>query len=493
MNGKWLSYNTGVNPLGDHPGTGGRLAMYVFESITEDEMMARADAKTPLVFTYKFARKGEETKEDKITTIKVSVDPKNVTFISDVVNGEETVEFLIKDYNYKYNVTFDTQGGSEVDAQSVIYGRHAEKPEDPKRTGYTLAKWIEKLDDGTEKVWWSPAFGTQGQEGYKAEINLFETENITKDVALTAVWSDPEVKFSTTVLFQGKVKIAFCFDLTDDLLADADAYYLVNYQGNESKVPLSESSTVTIGKNTYKAFVKESPIPEYKKDVTVSIVNGKGEKIKLVRRNADSTLGTLSDGDKAVTCSVYDYAVYAKAHGSEKMKALAKYLQYYGEAAAIYFGKLNPGDPTEVNAEVKAVTIADIGKDVEQTGTLPAGLSDTKFNVNFQSDNQFNVYYTPESGKTVKDYTFKVDGTEVTPIVASDGRFQLRVPNIAAPNLAVDHTFEVSDGTNTHVTTGSVIRYAATTLKKSQNQNMINLAKAIYLYYKAAKEYFGGN
>ena len=41
----------------------------------------------------------------------------------------------------QYTVTFDTDGGSEVDAQTVAYGEKAKTPADPTKTGYTFAGW----------------------------------------------------------------------------------------------------------------------------------------------------------------------------------------------------------------------------------------------------------------------------------------------------------------------------------------------------------------
>ena len=41
----------------------------------------------------------------------------------------------------RYTVIFDTDGGSEVDAQTVAYGEKAKTPADPTKTGYTFAGW----------------------------------------------------------------------------------------------------------------------------------------------------------------------------------------------------------------------------------------------------------------------------------------------------------------------------------------------------------------
>lgn len=47
-------------------------------------------------------------------------------------------------------VTFDSMGGSEVEAQTVMYGEKVTKPEDPTREGYVFDGWYKDLDR-TEK------------------------------------------------------------------------------------------------------------------------------------------------------------------------------------------------------------------------------------------------------------------------------------------------------------------------------------------------------
>ncbi|MCD8004010.1 MAG: InlB B-repeat-containing protein, partial [Clostridia bacterium] len=92
----------------------------------------------------------------------------NSTWTEDVMQnygGEITWE----EYTVTYTVTFDSNGGSSVDAQSVNYGLTATEPTDPTRTGYTFDGWY--LD------------------GEKYDFDTV----VTGDVTLTAEW--------TTVVF----------------------------------------------------------------------------------------------------------------------------------------------------------------------------------------------------------------------------------------------------------------------------------------------------
>ena len=43
--------------------------------------------------------------------------------------------------NKEYTVTFDTDGGSEIESQTVLKGGYAVKPDDPEKAGYTFEGW----------------------------------------------------------------------------------------------------------------------------------------------------------------------------------------------------------------------------------------------------------------------------------------------------------------------------------------------------------------
>ncbi len=63
-----------------------------------------------------------------------------------------------------YTVTFDSDGGSAVDAQTVVEGAAAQKPADPTKSGYTFAGW------------------------FVGEVEYDFTAAVTADVTLKAKW-----------------------------------------------------------------------------------------------------------------------------------------------------------------------------------------------------------------------------------------------------------------------------------------------------------------
>jgi uncharacterized repeat protein (TIGR02543 family) len=90
-------------------------------------------------------------------------------------------------------ITFDSDGGSAVESQTVTSGEKATKPEDPTKDGFTFQGWYQ--------VTYADA-GTLAEEAFD-----FENTAISEDITLKAVWqSDLKLAvYSTDTKFGGSV------------------------------------------------------------------------------------------------------------------------------------------------------------------------------------------------------------------------------------------------------------------------------------------------
>ncbi len=79
--------------------------------------------------------------------------------------GDEGLRMHYAQLTSNHTVTFDTDGGSAVQAQTVAYGETVEKPADPVRSGYTFKGWY------------------LGENAYNFDAP------VTKDLTVTARWS----------------------------------------------------------------------------------------------------------------------------------------------------------------------------------------------------------------------------------------------------------------------------------------------------------------
>ncbi|MDE7464223.1 MAG: InlB B-repeat-containing protein, partial [Clostridiales bacterium] len=69
-----------------------------------------------------------------------------------------------------YTVTFDTDGGSEVAAQRIEAGGLANRPDDPKKAGYSFDGWYKDYD--------------------RAEVWNFSYDTVDSDTTLYAKWTE---------------------------------------------------------------------------------------------------------------------------------------------------------------------------------------------------------------------------------------------------------------------------------------------------------------
>ena len=79
-----------------------------------------------------------------------------------------TIKLYVNGIERQYTVNFDTNGGSDVNAQKMFSGSRVEKPIDPNREGYHFAGWYSDADCKTA---WN-----------------FGTDTVTEDVTLYAKW-----------------------------------------------------------------------------------------------------------------------------------------------------------------------------------------------------------------------------------------------------------------------------------------------------------------
>ncbi len=81
--------------------------------------------------------------------------------------------------NGGFSITFDSNGGTEVDYQKIKYGELIEEPSDVSKPGYELEKWVTS-DDETLAVEWD-----------------FDADTVEADMELFAIWiaADIIVKF----------------------------------------------------------------------------------------------------------------------------------------------------------------------------------------------------------------------------------------------------------------------------------------------------------
>ena len=367
-------------------------------------------------------------------------------------------------------VTFDSDGGSAVDAQIVHGGEKAVRPEDPTKDGFVFKGWYQVTDAGA---------GTLADTAFD-----FENTVINGNVTLKAVWEEkveePVIIKSANVEFSGKIQLQFALVFPDSLLADEGTYVTFEKAGTITKMPVSEGTA----EGDAVSFVIPVPAPEYADDVVVRVFDGGDNRLPL------KSAGGTDYTENGFAYSVKTYAQNKSQTGStEEFRALAKALNDYGTAAQIYFQYGDTSGLT-VDGAVSAVTPDDLAPYALTTeGTKPDGVTGAGIMVEFDTYNTLRITFKTDGSKPIGDYTFMLDGKKKTPTKKGKNAY-LQVKNIAAPNLDTPHTFTVTDGTKTYTVTASALSYAYTSVKNGDSARQ-DLGRALYLYNQAANAHFG--
>lgn len=171
------------------------------------------------------------------TTLTVDDDAAQVTYSYDVGNSKTMDVTLNVDFNY-CTVTFDSNGGSSVDSQSVIKGGHATEPETPLKTCSALVGWY--TDSGL--------------------VDAFDFDNaILTDMTLYAKWTDShtpgaavkEKETSPSCTEDGSYEnVVFCTVCSTELSRDTVIVPATGHNWNNGVVTL-EPTTEAEGIRTY--------------------------------------------------------------------------------------------------------------------------------------------------------------------------------------------------------------------------------------------------
>ena len=171
---------------------------------------------------------------------------------------------------------------------------------------------------------------------------------------------------------------------------------------------------------------------------------------------------------------------------SPEMKELARALEDYGTAAQAYFNN----EAGELRDEVRAVQPDDLKSWTTRIeGEKPRGFAGASISVLFETDNSIRLYLSFDADSE-KRLVYTIDGQETQPSSTEEGVLYLSVEGIAPDALDTEHRFTISDGEQSYSVTTSVLAYARTVMERGE-ENLANLARALYLYNRAAEAYFG--
>ena len=369
----------------------------------------------------------------------------------------------------EFSLRYDANGGSgSIAEQTGRYGVAITlSTEQPTKNGFRFTGWAKAAD----------AAAAECQPGGSLAL----TENTT----LYAVWEEGDVSYAyaDSVTFKGELKLNFYLKLSEQVKQDANAYVIINFKNTDTKLKLSAARINAVGGVNCHVFSLPVVAKEMREVATLRLYYGNGNPVPLYVKDKEIT-GT------GYTSSVMSYLQKSQQTSTNpKMVALARAAENYGTAAQLYFGY--KADGLTVADEVTAVKLTqlnDFAPVYESEKT--SGMELHTASVMFKSDNTLRQYFTLKSGQVIGNYSFTVDSKTATAVYSSANRYYVALPNIAAKDLDTPHAYTVKCGSETYAFRFSALSYAYQILQVSTNNDMVNLAKALYLYNQAANAYF---
>ena len=340
------------------------------------------------------------------------------------------------------------------------------------------------------------AFDEPGKTGQEAEKH-FGLISATEDGALKlkaaygkldAFQSIAATVYGNSLSLRGNIGVNFYLTLPAALTADADAYVTLN--GEKYLLKDAEHGGIADDPNgDYYKFTWAVPAKRMNDPVTIQVFTGKDIPYLLIDRNgADYTDGY------SYSVAAYLKQVQAQSE-SGALRELVDAMSDYGSFAQTFFqyDTASAAPVTSAIASVTADNFAAYEPQIAQTEN--AGISYVGSNLTLESETTLRHFFKLESGHSVSEYAFTVDGESVTPVSRPEG-YCVEIPDIVAKNLGKSYAVTVSrtsGGDAVTITNYSALSYGYRALNSSSDEAteaLLNLVKALYLYNRKADAYF---
>ncbi len=335
-------------------------------------------------------------------------------------------------------------------------------------------------------------------EGYKFQEWRTEPEDIVigedntftmpaSNVTVTAVFvpeNAPEFK-SHTLLLSGEIGVNFYMDLSRISEADRENIEMeFTVNGRTQTDGYDKTCTNPHGDGYYgfTCFItsvemadKITAVLKYGDGQTVSQTYSANQYVQHVLANKDN----YSSSAVALVSAIADYGSYVQPFLAETNK----WTVGTDHKAMDHVKQYTAGD---VSAAKSAVSGYAIARDTGNTG-----IAEVKYSLNLQSETSIYLYLQPKAD-FAGSVTAAENGSKLTCVHLSDGRYRVTIPNIQAHQLGDTHTVTVSAGGEFTIKV-SALSYVHTALNSSDTKFTNTAAQyavsSLYYYYKATTDY----
>ncbi len=296
------------------------------------------------------------------------------------------------------------------------------------------------------------------------------SETVTGQTTYCATWAtDHGIRFETiSTSLSGNIAMNFYMTIPEEVMAMEGAAMRFVYAGREVLVPLTEA--VASEKDGSIRYRYSCPVASkfMTEAISAQVVDAEGNALCPTK-----------------TISIQTYATWLLNNFTDaETIGLAKAMLNYGAASQILFGHKTDDLANAAMSEADKV-LADVDASAfkhSRTGSED-GIQASSYSLLLDSETTVRVYFQLTGDKSIEEYTFTVDGEEVTPTY-KNGRYYIEVRDISAHKLDEMHTFTCGGITVTYGALSYVNQ--ATALGDGATYDM---ACALYAYWQAAEAY----
>lgn len=235
---------------------------------------------------------------------------------------------------------------------------------------------------------------------------------------------------------------------------------------------------------------------EMNSPVKIEVFDGQGNALDLYKKD-----GTALDADTSSTVVDFAERVLTNDKNGEGKKNLAVALVTYGGYAQKNFS-INPENPAYGlldklsidQLDLSEITADSLAAYTNSQSNSAMGVKATGISTFVDSYIYIRVFLAVEGD--ISAYTFTLDtptgNVTIEPVFdESTNRYYVDIPDIASAYIDFKYSITVTKGEESNVITTSVLSYARSVLKNSQNsEEKKNLVRALYLYNQAANTFF---
>lgn len=382
------------------------------------------------------------------------------------------------DYTGIYNIAVDSENGTTTVTKdgdpvtSALFGSTITVDVEPASECKFLSLEVVICDENGDVV--EPKQNvnvTTVAEG--SQYTFVMPEDYVKIVA-TYVWFDTLVA-GHSISLDGDIGINFYTELSDYILNCDTAYmHFTIPTGNGTTtydVPVSEAKVVKSGDKYYDVFM----CPVAAKEMTASV-------------KAQMSDGTVFGTEYSY--SVKEYADYLLEHANEnaeweKALPIVKAMLNYGAYSQLYFDK-NTGELANANLTEQEKELGDVTIDIDYYPVVNP-FDEATFvgaTLSLRSETTLSLYF-----KSSDELTFS--GLDIEKETSGDYQIA-RIRGIKAAQLGDILMLTIQGSNYQYSMRYSPMYYCKNVLADdTQDEKLRNVAKALYLYWKAAESYFG--